>query len=51
MNKLNTTMEITGSTAIDQKQTAPQVDKILRDGQLMIRKNGKLYTVQGTELF
>ena len=51
MNKLNTTMEITGSTAIDQKQTAPQVDKILRDGQLMIRKNGKLYTVQGAELF
>ena len=51
MNKLNTTMEITGSTAINQKQTAPQVDKILRDGQLMIRKNGKLYTVQGTELF
>ena len=37
MNKLNTTMEITGSTAINQKQTAPQVDKILRDGQLMIR--------------
>ena len=51
MNSLNATIQISGSTAIDQKQTAPQVDKILRDGQLLIRKNGKLYTVQGTELF
>ena len=51
MNRLNATIQISGTTAIDQKQTAPQVDKILRDGQLMIRKNGKLYTVQGTELF
>ena len=50
MNRLNATIQISGSTAIEQTITAPQVDKILRDGQLLIRKNGKRYTVQGTEL-
>ena len=50
MNRLHATIQVSGSTAIEQTKTAPQVDKILRDGQLLIRKNGKVYTVQGTEL-
>jgi len=37
-------------TPIDQIKTAPQVQKILRNGQLLLIKNGKIFTVQGTEL-
>lgn len=53
MNRLNASVTITAGEGqgIDPTKTASPVDKILRDGQLLIRKNGKIYTVQGTALF
>lgn len=52
MNDLHASIEITGSsTGFEQTNTAPQIHKIMRDGQLLILKNGKTFTIQGTELF
>ena len=42
--------DMTG-TGLDQTKTAPQVQKILRNGQLLLIKGDRIYTVQGTELF
>lgn len=53
MNRLNASVTVTAAEGqgINQTETVPQVDKILQDGQLLIRKNGRIYTIQGTELF
>lgn len=51
MNSLQAEMTVTTTEDINQTETAPQVQKILRDGQLLIRKGEKIFTVQGSELF
>ena len=41
----------TATTAVENVQTNPvQATKILRDGMLLIEKNGKIYTLQGAEV-
>lgn len=51
MNKLNATIEITEpTTALNPSKTASQVDKILQDGRILIRKNGRVYTMQGQKI-
>ena len=51
MNRLNAEVTVTRTEDVEQTQTAPQVQKILRDGQLLIRKGTKTFTAQGVELF
>ena len=51
MNRLNAEVTVTNSEDFEQTKTVPQVQKILRDGQLLIRKGEKTFTVQGSELF
>lgn len=36
--------------AIEHLETAPSASKVLRDGQILIIRNGKTYTIQGAEL-
>ena len=51
MNNLKAELTVTTTEDIDLTETAPQVRKILRDGQLLIRKGEKTFTIQGLELF
>jgi hypothetical protein len=52
MNSLQSTLTVTAQgQGHPYPKTASQVYKTLRNGQLIIRKNGKTYTAQGIELF
>lgn len=52
MNSLQTSVTVTnaGGQGIDQNKTAPQIHKVLRNGQLLIRKGDTYFTALGVKL-